>query len=168
MLTMCHRRGWPGSSPPCSGLPNFTTRAAASGHILRRLFLFCAIWVPNLRSGAAEKAADRPPQDEPSVAAARNSALEPSARSKDDKHHAYALPVRSYDLLIKIVLLLLIVAGLAGAAYLQRNTLASLLASYLTNSGMNIWDLGIPVFAYGVTVLVLFYWLFRKWFGIRH
>jgi hypothetical protein len=120
------------------------------------------------RSGAAEKAADRPPQDEPSVAGARNSALEPSAPSKDDEHHAYAPPVRSYDLLIKIVLLLLIVAGLAGAAYLQRNTLASLLASYFTNSGMNIWDFAIPVFAYGITVLVLFYWLFRQWFGIRH
>jgi hypothetical protein len=119
------------------------------------------------RSGAAEKAADRPPQDEPSVAAARNSALEPSAPSKDDKHHAYALPVRSYDLLIKIVLLLLIVAGLAGAAYLQRNALASLLASYFTNSGLSILDFVIPVFAYGVIVLVFFYWLFRQWFGFR-
>ena len=119
------------------------------------------------RSGAAEKAADRPPQDEPSVAGARNSALEPSAPSKDDEHHAYAPPVRSYDLLIKIVLLLLIVAGLAGAAYLQRNTLASLLASYFTNSGLSILDFGIPVFAYGVIVLVFFYWLFRQGFGFR-
>jgi len=119
------------------------------------------------RSGAADEAADRPPQDEPSVAGARNSALEPSAPSKDDEHHAYAPPVRSYDLLIKIVLLLLIVAGLAGAAYLQRNTLASLLASYFTNSGLSIWDFGIPVFAYGAIVLVFFYGLFKQWFGIR-
>ena len=114
------------------------------------------------RSGAAEKAADRPPQDEPSVAAARNSALEPSAPSKDDKHYAYALPVRSYDLLIKIVLLLLIVAGVAGAAYLQRNALTSLLASYLTNSGMNIWDFAIPIVAYAGVVFMFIYWLFRR------
>jgi len=117
------------------------------------------------RSGAAEKAADRPPHDEPSVPAARNSALEPSAPSKDDEPHAYAPPMRSYDLLIKNVLLLLIVAGLAGAAYLQRNALTSLLASYLTNSRMNIWDFAIPVFAYGVIVLILFYWLLKQWFG---
>jgi hypothetical protein len=32
---------------------------------------------------------------------------------------------------------------------------------------MNILDFAIPVFAYGITVLVLFYWLFRQWFGIR-
>jgi hypothetical protein len=116
------------------------------------------------RSGAAEKAVDRPPHDEPSVAGARNSALEPSAPSKDEEHHAYASPMRPYGFLIKIVLLLLIVPGVA---YLQRNTLTSLLASYLTNSGMSLWEFAIPVFAYGVSVLVFFYWLFRQWFKIR-
>jgi hypothetical protein len=113
------------------------------------------------RSGDANETWDRPPHDEPHVANARNSAREPSAPFKNDEHHAFVPPVRSYDLLIKTVSLLLI-SGIAGAAYLQRNALTSLLASYLTNSGMNIGDFAIPIVAYAGVVFMFIYWLFRR------
>ena len=55
-------------------------------------------------------------------------------------------PAHSYDRLIKIALFLLIVAGVAGAAYWQTN---SLMASFRTNTEMDMWDLAAPIVAYG-------------------
>ena len=75
--------------------------------------------------------------------------------------HTYARPARSYGRLINIVLLLLIVAGVAGAAYWQRSTLTSLVASFRTDSEMNMWDLAIPIFAYGVIAFIFAYVVFK-------
>ena len=84
-----------------------------------------------------------------------------SDTADEDEDHTYARPARSYGRLIKIVLLLLIVAGVAGAAYWQRSTLTSLVASFRTDSEMNMWDLAIPIFAYGVIAFIFAYVFFK-------
>jgi Na+/proline symporter len=74
-------------------------------------------------------------------------------------------PARSCGRLI--ALLVLIVAGVAGAAYWQRNTLNLLVASFRTDSQMDMWDLAIPIFAYGVIAFTFAYVFLRWWFGNR-
>jgi hypothetical protein len=51
----------------------------------------------------------------------------PTAYDDDD---VYTRPARSYRGIIKLVVLLLVVAGIAGAAYWQRHTISSLIASF--------------------------------------
>jgi hypothetical protein len=99
--------------------------------------------------------------DEPPVFGAGDPVFEPPAANEPIR------PARSYGRLIKIVLLLLIVAGVAGAAYWQRNTLTSLVASFRTDSETDIWDLAIPIFAFGVIAFIFAYVFSRRWFGNR-
>src|SRR5450759_1115545 len=86
--------------------------------------------------------------DEPPVFGAGDPVFEPPAANEPIR------TARSYGRLIKIVLLLLIVAGVAGAAYWQRNTLTSLVASFRTDSETDMWDLAIPIFAFGVIAFI--------------
>jgi hypothetical protein len=54
----------------------------------------------------------------------------PQARHGDaDEHVHYARPARSYGRIVKILLLLLVVGGIAAAGYWQRNTISSMVAS---------------------------------------
>jgi hypothetical protein len=48
----------------------------------------------------------------------------------DDDEDTYTRPARSYGGLIKLVALLLVVAGVAGAAYWQRQAISSMVASF--------------------------------------
>jgi hypothetical protein len=104
------------------------------------------------------------PHDEPSWPQAPPP---PSVPSHDDGDQADAPPARSYGRLIKIVLLLLIFAGVAGAAYSQRQTLTSLVASLRTYFEMDMLDLAIPIFGYGVIAFISSCLFLRRQFGIR-
>src|SRR5664280_175349 len=64
-----------------------------------------------------------PPPDMPRAAPAP-----PSRYEEDDE--VYTRPARSYGRAIRFILLLLVLAGLAGGAYWQRNTIMSMVASY--------------------------------------
>lgn len=103
----------------------------------------------------------RPPHDELRVPDADDTVFDPSAAD------GLIRPVRSYGWMIKIVPLLLIVAGVGGAAYWQRNTLTSLVASFRNNSEMDMSSLAIPIFAYGIVAFIFAYAFFRQWFRIR-
>jgi hypothetical protein len=46
-----------------------------------------------------------------------------------DEHHDYVLPVRSRGRIVKLVVLLLVVAGIAGAGYWQRDRITTTVAS---------------------------------------
>jgi hypothetical protein len=46
-----------------------------------------------------------------------------------DEHDDYVPPVRSWGRIVKLVVLLLVIAGLAGAGYWQRNTITTMVAS---------------------------------------
>jgi hypothetical protein len=56
--------------------------------------------------------------------------VQPTARysdADDDAH--YARPARSYGRIIKVILLLLVIGGIAGAGYWQRNAILSMVAN---------------------------------------
>jgi hypothetical protein len=55
---------------------------------------------------------------------------QPPAPSYEDEDDAYARPARSYGRIIALVLLLLVIAGFAGAAYWQRNTVMATVAHF--------------------------------------
>src|SRR5215831_4240033 len=48
----------------------------------------------------------------------------------DDEEESYTRPARSYGRIIKLAVLLLMLAGIAGAAYWQRHTITSMIASF--------------------------------------
>src|SRR5215467_3271529 len=48
----------------------------------------------------------------------------------DDEEESYTRPARSYGRIIKLAVLLLVLAGIAGAAYWQRHTITSMVASF--------------------------------------
>ncbi len=61
----------------------------------------------------------------------RADALPPPPPPRDDEdHEIYSRPVRSYGRVIRFILLLLVLAGLGGAAYWQRHAIMSMVASY--------------------------------------
>ena len=49
--------------------------------------------------------------------------------SSYDEHHDYVPPVRSRGRIVKLVVLLLVIAGISGAGYWQRNTITTMVAS---------------------------------------
>ncbi|MBI4367116.1 MAG: hypothetical protein HY543_09885 [Deltaproteobacteria bacterium] len=57
----------------------------------------------------------------------------PSASHRDDRGDdddaAYARPARNYGRIVKFILLLLVIAGIAGAGYWQRNAITSMVAN---------------------------------------
>jgi hypothetical protein len=75
----------------------------------------------------------QPPPEAPSADAyappPRDEALPPPPRYEEEDQN-YSRPVRSYGRVIKIILLLLVLAGLAGGAYWQRQVIMSVVASY--------------------------------------
>jgi hypothetical protein len=84
---------------------------------------------------AAPQPASQPQQrrDAPSADAQvpppRAEAMPPPPHYDEDEH-AYSRPVRSYGRAIRFIVLLLVLAGLAGGAYWQRNAIMSVVASY--------------------------------------
>src|SRR5262245_58165496 len=54
----------------------------------------------------------------------------PSSRAAYDDDDVYARPARSYVGLIKVALILLVVAGIAGAVYWQRHTIGAMVAQF--------------------------------------
>jgi hypothetical protein len=80
---------------------------------------------------------DTDPQDEPDHHAAPAARPNPPAAMvphDDDDDAAYARPARNYGRIAKIVLLLLVIAGIAGAGYWQRKPIATMLASLRSSS----------------------------------
>jgi hypothetical protein len=68
--------------------------------------------------------------DELAVRPETNWRVQPTARysdADDDAH--YGRPARSYGRIIKVILLLLVIGGIAGAGYWQRNALLSMVAN---------------------------------------
>ena len=51
-----------------------------------------------------------------------------------DEHQDYVLPVRSRGRIVKLVVLLLVIAGIAGAAYWQRDKITTMVASLRSSS----------------------------------
>ena len=64
------------------------------------------------------------------VPPSRAEAMPPPPPHYDEDDQGYARPVRSYGRAIRFILLLLVLAGLGGAAYWQRNAIMSMVASY--------------------------------------
>ncbi len=53
----------------------------------------------------------------------------PAPDGEEDGDAAYARPARSYRGIVKVLLLLLVIAGIAGAAYWQRHAISTMVAS---------------------------------------
>ncbi len=70
---------------------------------------------------------ERPPGSEPRQ---DHEPHRPPPASYDDDGEAYARPARSYGRIVKFVLLLLVIAGIAGAGYWQRNAITSMVANF--------------------------------------
>jgi len=68
------------------------------------------------------------PEPQPLHEAPRADKHVPPAETHEEEE-AYARPPRAYGRIIKVVLLLLVIAGLAGAGYWQRDTIAAMVAN---------------------------------------
>jgi hypothetical protein len=80
-------------------------------------------------------AAEQPPVSEPDQVEEAPPQARPHERPEGalppsyDAHEHYVPPVRSRGGIVKVVLLLLVIAGLAGAGYWQRKTISTMVAS---------------------------------------
>ena len=68
----------------------------------------------------------------------------PSSRAAYDDDGVYARPARSYVGLIKVALILLVVAGIAGAVYWQRHTIGTLVAQFRSEPAQKPKDASQP------------------------
>ena len=85
--------------------------------------------VPVVPPGAAEPPrVTEPPMTEEALHADRYPPAAPPPSAYDDD--VYARPARSYAGLIKLLVLLVVLAGIAGAAYWQRHAITSMVASF--------------------------------------
>ena len=64
----------------------------------------------------------------------------PSSRAAYDDDDAYTRPARSYVGLIKIAVILLVVAGIAGAVYWQRHTIGTMVAQFRSQPAQKAKD----------------------------
>lgn len=103
---------------------------------------------------------DRPPYEEPLA----HSVGDPRARAVGGGQVNPIQPARSYGLLIKLALFLLIIVSLVSIAYWQRYPLMASLSSL---SELDYWDLSVPIFAFGVVAYIFAYTFLRRWFGNR-
>jgi len=100
-------------------------------------------------------AAEQPPVSEPDLVEeapppARpherlEAALQPTPSYDAHEHHEhYVPPVRSRGRIVKLVLLLLVIAGLAGAGYWQRNTILTMVASLRSTTPPKLPPVAVP------------------------
>ena len=68
----------------------------------------------------------------------------PSSRAAYDDDGVYARPARSYVGLIKVALILLVVAGIAGAIYWQRHTIGTIVAQFRSEPAQKPKDASQP------------------------
>jgi hypothetical protein len=76
---------------------------------------------------------ETPPADERADATAETWPHPPGS-PYDEDDAAYARPPRSYGRIVKLVLLLLVIGGLAGAGYWQRDAISTMVASFRSSA----------------------------------
>ena len=76
--------------------------------------------------------------------ASHSDAVPPVPPGTYDDEDAYTRPARSYRRLVKLLVLLLVVAGVTGAAYWQRHTITSMVASFRSQSASTQKETGQP------------------------
>jgi hypothetical protein len=82
---------------------------------------------------AAQETRQEDAQAQPHKPPAANWQPPPPEPAEDDDE-AYARPAPSFGRIIKVAVLLLVIAGLAGAAYWQRNSIMSMVASFTSST----------------------------------